>query len=197
MGPVFHGPEGTTPEDSLLVLTVQLNPYATTSIASAAATSLGCARAVPTSSAVYTATNNSGTHGKPGTLNGAGPSRARSRNSAITAHESITRTWTMARPSSSSNVPVAASAMAKTPMTSIATHGVPPAFTRPSAAGARPSRASPNSTRGVTNTLPFKDASTTSSASPATTTPPRAPTSAAITSAATRFDAAIRSSGST
>src|SRR6185436_15321490 len=39
-------------------IVVQLNPYATTSIASAAATSLGCARAVPTSSAVYTATNN-------------------------------------------------------------------------------------------------------------------------------------------
>ncbi len=40
---------------------------------------------------MYTATNNRGTQGKPGTLNGAGPSRERSRNSAITAQESITR----------------------------------------------------------------------------------------------------------
>ena len=103
----------------------------------------------------------------------------------------------MAKPSSSSNVPVAASAIAKTPMASIATHGVPPALTRARAPGARPSRARPNSTRGVTNTLPFRDASTTSSANPATSAPPRAPTSVSMTSAATRFDAAIRSSGST
>src|SRR2546428_710170 len=57
--------------------------------------------------------------------------------------------------------------------------------------------ARPSSTRGVTNTLPFNDASTTSRASPATSAPPRAPTSVSMTSAATRFDVAIRSSGST
>src|SRR5690242_11292995 len=66
-------------------ITAQLSPYATTSIASAAATSVGCARAVPTKSAAYTAMNSSGTQGKPGTLNGADPSRARRRNSPITA----------------------------------------------------------------------------------------------------------------
>src|SRR6266852_7732533 len=67
------------------VFTVQLNPYATSSIANAAATSLGCARTVPANSAAYTATNRSGSHGYPGTLNGAGPSRPRSRNKPLTA----------------------------------------------------------------------------------------------------------------
>ena len=98
---------------------------------------------------------------------------------------------------SSSKVPVAASAIATTPTTSIATQGDPPAFTRASTAGASRSRASPNSTRGVTKTFPLSDARTTSSASAATTAPPLAPRIASATSAATSFDAAIRSSGST
>jgi len=44
-------PWDSTSGTALSVFTIQLNPYATTSIASAAATSLGSARAVPTSSA--------------------------------------------------------------------------------------------------------------------------------------------------
>ena len=103
----------------------------------------------------------------------------------------------MARVSSLSKVPVAARAIATAPTSSMATHGVPPGLTRASAPGAKPSRARPNSTRGVTKMLPLSDASTTSSASAATTAPAFAPTIALATSAATRFDAAICASGST
>ena len=81
-------------------------------------------------------------------------------------------------------------------MSSIAAHGVPPVLTRASAAGPSPSRASPKITRGVTNTLPLSDASTTSSACPATSVPPPAPNRAETTSPGTRFDAAMRSIGS-
>src|SRR5438093_1071265 len=100
------------------------------------------------------------------------------------------RTWTMARPSSSSNAPVVASAMAKTPMTSIASHGVPPALTRASAAGANPSRASPHKPRGGTNTLPVKDAHTPSNARPATGAPPPPPPGAPTPAAPPRLAAA-------
>src|SRR3989475_626887 len=76
-------------------------------------------------------------------------------------------------------------------------HGGPPRFRRARAAGARPSRAMPKMTRGVTNRLPLSDASTTSSASAATSAPPPAPDTAAATSPGTRFEAAMRSIGST
>ncbi len=45
--------------------------------------------------------------------------------------------------------------------------------------------------------LPFKDASTTSTASAATSVPPRAPVSSAATSPGAKFEAAMRSIGST
>src|SRR2546422_817261 len=178
-------------------LTIQLTPYAEPSTASAASTVPRAAHAVPTNRAAYTPTKRSGVSGNSGTRNGAPGRRARSRNRDSTVNPSITMMTVTARPRSDWNVPVAASSTTTVPTSSVAAHGVPPRFTRARAAGARPSRAMPKMTRGVTNRLPLSDASTTSSASAATSAPPPAPNTAAATSPGTRFEAAMRSIGST
>ena len=96
-----------------------------------------------------------------------------------------------------SKVPVAARTAEKAPTRIIAAHGLPPSFTRANAPGPRPSRARPNTTRGVTNRFPFREASTTSKASAAMNVPARLPKMAPATSPATRFELAMRSNGST
>ncbi len=93
--------------------------------------------------------------------------------------------------SSCGNVPVAASARAMIPTDSIASDGVPPAFTSASTRGPSPSRASPKITRGVTKMLPLSDARTTSRASTMITRSPCGPKIFAATSPATRTEPAI------
>ena len=74
---------------------------------------------------------------------GGSPPARRSRNRTRTMKPSITRMRAMASESSFSKVPVAARAEATTPTRIMAVQGVPPALTRASTLGARPSRARP------------------------------------------------------
>src|SRR5258708_39927926 len=141
--------------------------------------------------------NTMGTIGNAGSLNGAIGSFLRNGNSAKIVQLSMTKIIVIDSPSNFSNLPLAASTTATTPTSNIATHGVPPAFTRASTLGPSPSRARPNNTRGVTNTLPLSEARTTSSANAAITAPPLAPKIVVATSAATSFELATWSIDST